>query len=105
VRGSTDRTVLFAEELELLVTRAGFRKVLIHLDLDCLDTSVGYANEYAAPGGLTVENLQECLERTGNQVQPVAVTIASFNPDLQGSARIAAAGVDAARRVCRQAMR
>jgi arginase len=105
VRGSTDRTVLFAEELELLVTRAGFRKALIHLDLDCLDTSVGYANEYAAPGGLTVQDLQACLERAAKHVQPVAMTIASFNPDLQGNDRIAAAGVDAARRVCRQAMR
>jgi arginase len=83
-----------ALEAELMALRA--QPVLVHLDLDCLDISVGKANEYAAPGGLTAEDLPACMRRVVEQTRPVAMTIASFNPDLEGSGNIAAAGVAAA---------
>ncbi|SFK57820.1 arginase [Sphingomonas sp. NFR04] len=71
-------------------------KALVHLDLDCLDTSVGHANGYAVPGGLSATDLNACLIRLVGQTSPVAMTIASFDPDYPGSDAIAAAGVDAA---------
>jgi len=71
-------------------------KVLIHLDLDCLDTSVGLANDYAAPGGLSVDQLSACMAAVGKCKRPAAMTIASFDPDLPGSGAIAAAGIKAA---------
>lgn len=71
-------------------------KALVHLDLDCLDTSVGHANSYAAPGGLSVPELKACLKGIAFRTTPVAMTIASFDPDCAGSDAIAAAGVEAA---------
>jgi len=71
------------------------RRVLVHLDLDCLDPSVGQANEYAAPSGLSADDLVACMVRIARQAQPVGLTIASFNPDLPGSDAIAAAGIRA----------
>jgi len=56
--------------------------VVIHLDLDVLDTSVGHANEYAAPGGLSEAELATCLRTVMQHRKPTAMTIASFNPDL-----------------------
>ncbi|MEG3089369.1 arginase family protein [Sphingomonas sp. PB4P5] len=76
-------------------------KVLIHLDLDCLDTSVGQANVYAAPGGLSVDQLSACMTRIANSKFPAAMTIASFDPDLPGSGAIAAAGIKAAQIIAR----
>ena len=57
--------------------------VVIHLDLDVLDTSVGHANEYAAPGGLSEAELATCLRTVMQHRKPIALTIASFNPDLE----------------------
>jgi arginase len=64
-------------------------KVLIHLDLDCLDTSVGQANDYAAPGGLSADQLSLCVTQVANRKSIAAMTIASFDPDLPGSDAIA----------------
>jgi arginase len=73
-----------------------FREALIHLDVDCLDTSVGIANEYAAPGGLSVQELHTCLKASCLAARPLSLTIASFNPGLDGSTHISAAAIEAA---------
>ena len=39
----------------------------VHVDLDCLDTGIGMANEYAAAGGLSGEDLRGCLEGSGKE--------------------------------------
>ncbi len=72
-------------------------KALIHVDLDCLDTLVGHANSFAAPGGLDAAELHACVRRVAERTVPVAMTIASFDPACPGSDAIAAAGVEAAR--------
>lgn len=74
-------------------------RALMHLDLDCLDTAVGRANDYAAPGGLGTGDLQNCLLRLGMQIVPAGMTIASFDPDQPGSNAIADAAIAAARAV------
>ena len=95
VYGSTTQDVNFARELDDHLAAADGLP-LIHLDLDCLDTSVGQANEYAAPGGLSADDLAACMRRAVLGAPPAAMTIASFNPDLPGSAAIAAAAIRAA---------
>jgi len=82
----------FAQALE----GAPFDTALVHLDVDCLDTSVGIANEYAAPGGLSVEELHACLGRACAAARPMSLTIASFNPYLEGADRISAAAIESA---------
>ncbi len=80
-------------------------RMLVHLDLDCLDTTVGHANDYAAPGGLDAGDLVSCMEQLGTLATPVGLTIASFDPDLPGSDAIAAAAIAAARTLLRSAGR
>jgi arginase len=92
VMGSTERPTDFVEGLRTELARAAFDRAVVHVDLDCLDTSVGHANEYAAPGGLTADQLLDCIAEVRRRVRPVAMTVASFNPRLQGAERISAAG-------------
>jgi arginase len=94
VFGDAARRVDFAGELSPLLHRLPDR-TLFHIDLDCLDTSVGQANEYAAPGGLLPDDLARCLTLALERTQPAALTIASFNPDLGDSSRITAAALNA----------
>ena len=58
---------------------------------------MGHASSYAAPGGLSVAELNACLLRVAGRTSPAAMTIASLDPDCPGSDAIAAAGVKAAR--------
>ncbi len=104
IYGGQNRDINFADELDNTLTGTAGR-VLVHLDLDCLDTSVGYANEYAAPGGLSSDDLADCMTRVLSHTAPAAMTIASFNPDLPGSEAIASAGIRAAAIVVQAALR
>jgi arginase len=98
---STDYPAAFAPLLEGLP----FDRAMMHLDVDCLDTSVGIANEYAAAGGLTAEQFHHCVGLACQAAAPVSLTIASFNPALEGAERISAAAIQAARIVVRSALR
>jgi arginase len=92
VMGSTEHPTDFIAGLRSALDGVAFDRAVIHLDLDCLDTAVGHANEYAAPGGLSAEQLLGCIGEARRRVRPVAMTVASFNPRLEGADRISAAG-------------
>ena len=95
VYGSTTERVDFAGRLDELLDRTSKSPCLIHIDLDCLDTSIGLANEYAAPGGLAEVDLLECLDIIFAKRRPIALTVASFNPNLKGGEWIASIAVNA----------
>lgn len=96
VFGSTNGPTDYAKALRAKLGQISFRRAVVHLDLDCLDTSVGRANEYAAPGGLSADELVECVDEICCRIQPRALTIASFDPDLKGAERISEAATSAA---------
>jgi arginase len=96
VIGSKDSVTDYAAGLDALLETVPFSEALYHLDVDCLDPSVGIANEYAAPGGLGEAELQACLASACAAVRPISMTIASFNPFLRGAERISAAAIGAA---------
>lgn len=82
-------------ELDRLLADGDGRECSVHVDLDCLDTEIGMANEYAAPGGSSEEGLKGCLEVVRRKRVPVSLTVASFNPGLEGGERIADVAVNA----------
>ena len=54
---------------------------MIHVDLDCLDASVGQVNLYPpTEGGLSEEELIGCLKILPDMVNPVSLTVASLDP-------------------------
>lgn len=60
---------------------------LIHIDLDVLDPSVGHANDYPVPGGLSAQDLLDVMSLLVNR-NPTSLTIASFDPDLKNGSDI-----------------
>jgi arginase len=70
----------FSAELETLLIHHRMMECIIHLDLDVLDTSVGKVNEFSAPGGLSKQDLIECLQVIADKVIPRALTVAYFDP-------------------------
>jgi len=85
----------FPLEFGEAMNRTDFTEAVVHIDLDCLDTTIGKANEYAAPGGLQEVDLLNCLFVLSTKVRPLALTVASFDPTLEGGDQIADAGVRA----------
>lgn len=61
----------------------------VHFDVDSLDTSIGRANRFAAPGGLREKDLLDCFECLVTTTMPLSLTVASFDPNLEGADEIA----------------
>jgi arginase len=89
-----DYAIRLYEEFENL-GRGDEKVYLVHVDLDCLDDSIGNVNEYASSGGLQKNDLLDCLDVVADRRRPVALTIASFNPHLGGGDTIAEIAVKA----------
>ncbi|KAK4895960.1 hypothetical protein LTR27_006131 [Elasticomyces elasticus] len=72
----------YAQDLEAILQRpTAPRQAMIHWDLDSLDSKVcGGANRFAAPGGLTEDDLVGIGEMLPERVLPASLTVASFDP-------------------------
>jgi arginase family enzyme len=55
--------------------------------MDILDPSQGIANEYAAPGGLTSDEVEAALAMIGRRLPIAAAALAAYDPrsDPKGS--------------------
>ena len=70
--------------------------VYLHVDLDCLDPAEGRANQYAAPGGLTLDELRWAIDEIGGRFHVVAAALTAYDPDLDGDGRAGQAAVSVA---------
>lgn len=68
----------------------------VHLDLDVLDPSVGTANEYAVPHGLSRSQLQAVLGAARKEFAVRALAITSYDPRSDRDGGVRTAAVDAA---------
>lgn len=96
VWGGTERKSDFVRDLSKKLKEKKIRDAIVHVDLDVLDESVGKANEYAAPGGMSEEDLVGCLGMVPGELLPVSLSICSFNPHLGGGDDIARIAIRAA---------
>jgi len=76
-----------AAALDALATRCD--AVHVHVDLDVLDPSVAPANSYAAPGGLTADELRGVVAAAADRLPLASATVASWDPacDVDGRMR------------------
>lgn len=98
VEGGANRPEPFAEALDRLLPTRG-DKVLIHLDMDCIDPSEGMANDYAEPGGLTGNDLLACLDKILARSEALGLTVASYDPSQAGAEKIGKIATEAINRV------
>ncbi|PQE15115.1 arginase protein [Rutstroemia sp. NJR-2017a BVV2] len=95
IRGRRERgEVDYAGELQAELEKGGYSPALVHVDMDVLDSGLGKANDYAAPGGLSERDLLECLEMIPRKVTPTSLTVASFDPGARGGDKIGRIAVD-----------
>jgi len=78
-------------ELEGLRTRV--EEVYLHLDLDVLDPQLAPANEYPAPGGLSIEELESAVLMVGEKLRVRAAAITAYNPEYDPEGRTLQAGL------------
>jgi arginase len=78
----------FLETVEPQVSAA-----YVHLDLDVLDPAVGRANAYAAPDGLTEDDVIWTVRQVLSSVPLGALAITSYDPSYDREGRVAAAAL------------
>ncbi|KAL3420024.1 hypothetical protein PVAG01_08523 [Phlyctema vagabunda] len=93
--GDADKKVDFATELKEKLERRDFSPALVHLDLDVLDQTLGKVNGYESPGGLSEDDLLECMDLVPKKATPTSLTVCSFNPNLGDGDKIARIGIRA----------
>jgi arginase family enzyme len=75
-------------------------RLLVHIDLDVLDPRHGRANEYAADGGLSPEEILRVVTIATRRFEVVALELASFDPSCDEDGRVAAIGAEIVRAIC-----
>jgi arginase len=69
------------------------RRVYLHVDLDVLDPSIGRANRYAQPGGLTTGQVLDVFGLVTDRFDIAAAAITAYDPDADTGGAVAAAAV------------
>jgi arginase len=65
--------------------------VYLHIDLDVLDPTEAIANQWAPPGGLTVESMKEAVKTIQAHTRIKALGIAAYDPEADHDGRALAA--------------
>ena len=86
IAGSGGPGALAREDVERAATALAERVdgVYLHLDSDSIDPSYGRANEYAAPGGLSVEDARVAIASVAQRVPILAFSFTAYNPRVDG---------------------
>jgi arginase len=93
--GDAEKHVDFPGELQKRLEQRSFAPSLVHLDLDVLDESLGKVNGFESSGGLTEEDVVQCMSLLPEKAAPVSFTMCSFNPNLGDGDKIANIGIRA----------
>jgi arginase len=73
--------------------------IYLHVDLDVLDPSEGRANEYAAPGGLSLDELERALRLVGSRFSIEAAALTAYDPRSDQDAKVAKAALRVAQAI------
>ena len=84
--------------------RERVRRVYLHVDLDVLDTSVGRANPYAAPGGPDLDAVLATIGATFDRFDVGAAALTAYDPRVDEGGAIAAAARAITRRIAEAAL-
>ncbi len=63
----------------------------LHVDLDVLDPSVGTANQFATPGGLSIDDVRRVIDRAAAAAPIAAAAITAYDPSYDSNGAVARA--------------
>lgn len=68
-------------------------RIYLHVDMDVLDTGEALPNHLAAPGGLSVEVVEDAIRMVKERFEVCAGAVTSFDPDYDKDDKVLAAGI------------
>jgi arginase len=68
--------------------------IYVHVDLDSLDPSVGQANEFWSPDGLSLGRVIVLQREAVEGFDPVCAAVTAYNPDFDSDGRMAGAAME-----------
>lgn len=68
--------------------RPAISGVYLHVDLDVLDASIAAVNVFAAPGGLTADELEALVAATCDRCPVRAISLTAYDPDGDAASRV-----------------
>ena len=81
--GDGERTLRDLErEMESMRAIEDVGRVYVHLDCDVLDISVGRANQFACPGGLTGAQLERAMKMVRKHFRVSGMGVSAYDPRL-----------------------
>lgn len=104
-RLSTEEVRAGALDDRLTALRQRAEAVYLHIDLDVLDPSEGTVNRWAAPGGLTADQLIDAAGLIARRFEIRAASLASYDPALDHDGRVGRTAVRLAQTIVRAAAR
>jgi arginase len=84
--------------------RCRVESVYLHIDLDALDPSEGTANEYVAPGGLTIEALLAAVRAVFARFSVSATAVTAYDPAYDEDGQMARRATMLVRTIAEQAI-
>ena len=72
----------------LLALRENVGEVYLHIDLDVLDESVARVNQYACPGGMSVERVLDLIRAIGASFHIGAAALTAWDPSYDPTGRV-----------------
>jgi arginase len=82
--------------------QAHTRRAYLHIDLDVLDPAEGCANQFAAPGGLTLTELLGIVSLVRERFMLAAAAITAYDPEYDEGERAVRAAVTVIRELWKQ---
>ena len=80
-------------------------RIYLHIDLDALDLTEGMANQYAAPGGLTLDQLLAAVHAVFARFRVSAAALAAYDPSYDADGRLAQRASTIMYSIAQQALR
>lgn len=97
VRKAGAREALAAPLVELQ-DRVG--QVYLHIDLDVLDAGEARTNQFAAPGGLTLQDVLTVVQLIRERLRIAAAAITAYDPDYDADGKALKAGTALIQELC-----
>ena len=82
-----------ALEPALVALRARVNNIYLHIDMDVLDPGEAPANEFAPPGGLTTDQVEEVIRTTAAPFMIRAAALTAYDPAYDQADRTYRPGV------------